>query len=130
VSIVNGREARNFGFFLGGVLIALSVYKRDVYETYVLFSLLGLGCTFGLMGFVCPKLIFTLRKGWLFLGKIMGRIMTPFIMGVLFVFLFVPVGIILRVLGKDILSLKFSKQAKTYWVNKNNLDSASMREQF
>lgn len=130
MSIVNNREARNFGLFIGSMFIAFSLYKIDAYKRDILFSLWSFGFLFGLMGFVCPKLMFILRKGWLFLGKIMGRIMTPFIMGILFVFLFVPVGIILRVLGKDILGLKFSKQAKTYWINKNKLDSISMKEQF
>jgi hypothetical protein len=61
----------------------------------------------------------------------LSKITTPMILGMLFYFCIVPMGIFLKILKLDILSLKFDKSKASYWIEKEQMDvTQSMRLQF
>ena len=54
---------------------------------------------------------------------------SPLVMGIIFFLVVTPIGVIMRVFGKDILSLKYNKKDKSYWIEKNGPKS-KMKNQF
>lgn len=61
-------------------------------------------------------------------GLILGNIISPIIMGIIYFGVVTPTGFFLKIFGKDILNLKTNK-SETYWIKKNNLNN-DMRNQF
>lgn len=74
--------------------------------------------------FVCPGLVFPallvpLQKAWMTFAIIMGWFMTRVILCVLFFVILTPIGLLLRLLGKDLLNMKFDRAAsKSYWLTR------------
>jgi hypothetical protein len=79
-----------------------------------------------------PSLLRPLNRLWTKLGLLMGRIVNPVVTSALFLLVFTPAGMILRLLGKDLLGLKAAPGASTYWVKCEHRGSASqtMPKQF
>ena len=69
-----------------------------------------------------------LNKAWMKLGLILGKIVSPLVMGFIFFFVVTPTGIIMRLLGKDLLNLKRNRK-NTYWLRKDNQNN-NMKNQF
>ena len=69
------------------------------------------------------------NKLWLKFGLFLGSIISPIVMSIIFFLTVTPTGIIMRLLGKDLLLQKLDKSKKTYWINKKQ-DSNSMKNQF
>ena len=84
---------------------------------------------FLLLGLINSILLSPLNKIWFNFGKLLSKIITPLIMGVIFFLIVTPIGLIMRVLGKDILSLKYNENSKSYWIEKNGIKS-KMKDQF
>jgi large-conductance mechanosensitive channel len=70
----------------------------------------------------------TLNKIWFKFGIFLGKIISPIIMGIIFFLVVTPIGLIMRILGKDLLNLKFNNK-KSYWIEKNGPKS-KMKNQF
>ena len=74
------------------------------------------------------KILTPLNKLWFELGIFLGKIISPFIMGMIFFLVVTPTGFIMRILGKDLLNLKYNHN-KSYWIEKNEPKS-KMKNQF
>jgi hypothetical protein len=66
-----------------------------------------------------PRSLSLLNRGWFRLGLVLNRIVSPIVMGGLFFGALVPLGWYLRKRGNDLLSLKFDRDAVTYWIERN-----------
>jgi hypothetical protein len=69
-----------------------------------------------------------LNKLWFRFGLLLGKIVSPLIMGIIFFFVVTPTAFIMRIIGKDLLNLKFNNK-KTYWIEKTGPKS-KMKNQF
>ena len=67
-----------------------------------------------LWGLVAPMTLKGVYRGWMKFGLIMSAVMTPLIMGIVFYLVFAPVGLVMRVFGKDSMARKFDPDAATY----------------
>ena len=118
---------RSFGvvFFAVFLLIALypSINNGDIRIWSLIISIIFL--TLGLLNsnFLSP-----LNKLWFKFGIILGKIISPLIMGIIFFLVVTPTGLIMRLLRKDILSLKYN-QNSSYWIEKKGPKS-KMKNQF
>ena len=118
---------RSFGivFFIVFLLIALYplINSEDIrtwsFITSIIFLILGL---------INSKILTPFNKLWLKLGIFLGKIISPFIMGMIFFLVVTPIGFIMRILGKDLLNLKYNHN-KSYWIEKNEPKS-KMKNQF
>ena len=82
-----------------------------------------------ILGLLNSKLLSPLNKSWIKLGEILGIIIAPIVMALVYFVILTPISIIVRVFGKDLLGLKFLKEKETYWIKrKKNL--GSMKKQF
>ena len=84
---------------------------------------------FLILGILNSKLLSPLNLFWIKLGELLGKIIAPIVMAIIYFFILTPISLIVRLFGKDLLSLKFSKQIKTYWI-KRKKDLGSMNKQF
>ena len=118
---------RSFGidFFVVFLLIALyPLINNDGIKIWSLF----ISLIFLILGLLNSKILTPLNKLWAKFGIFLGKIISPIIMGIIFFFVVTPTGLIMRILGKDILNLKYNKN-KSYWIEKNGPKS-KMKNQF
>jgi len=118
---------RSFGivFFILFLLIAL--YPMINSEGIRMWSVI-LSLIFLVLGLLDSKILNPLNKIWFKFGILLGRVISPLIMGVIFFFVVTPIGLIMRILGKDVLNLKYNSN-KTYWIEKTGPKS-KMKNQF
>ena len=118
---------KSFGvvFFIVFLLIALYplINHGDIRIWSLVVSLIFL--TLGLLN---SKILNPLNKLWFKFGILLGKIVSPLVMGIIFFFVVTPIGFIMRLLKKDLLNLKF-KDDKSYWIEKNEPKS-KMKNQF
>ena len=118
---------RSFGivFFVVFLIIAIYplTYSGDVRLWSVIISIIFL-----FLGVLNSKILTPLNKLWFKLGIFLGKIISPIIMGIIFFLVVTPTGLIMRLLGKDLLNLKFNKN-KSYWIEKKGPKS-KMKNQF
>ena len=124
---INKSSNRSFGivFFIVFLLIAIyPLLKNDELRTWsIIISLIFL-----ILGILDSKLLSPLNRIWFKFGILLGKIISPLIMGIIFFIVVTPTAIIMKILGKDILNLKYNNK-KTYWIEKNDVKS-KMKNQF
>ena len=118
---------RSFGivFFVVFLLIALYplTYSGELRLWSVIISLIFLS-----LGLINSKILTPLNKLWFRFGIFLGKIISPVIMGIIFFLVVTPIGLVMRLLGKDLLNLRYNKN-KSYWIEKNDPKS-KMKNQF
>ena len=118
---------RSFGlvFFIVFLLIASYplIYNGELRTWSLLISLIFL-----VLGLFNSKILFPLNKLWFKFGIFLGKIITPLVMGIIFFFVVTPIGLIMRLIGKDLVNLKYNLN-KSYWIEKNGPKS-KMKNQF
>ena len=118
---------RSFGivFFIVFLLIALHplIYSGEIRAWSVIISLIFL-----VLGLLNSKILSPLNKLWFKFGIFLGKIISPLIMGIIFFLVVTPIGLIMRIFGKDILNLKYNKN-QSYWIEKSGPKS-KMKNQF
>ncbi len=111
-------------FFVFFLIIGLHPLKSDgaIRIWSVLFSLVFLIITI-----IRPNLFTLLNKLWIKFGILLGRIISPIVMGLVFFFVVTPIGVLVRILKKDVMGLK--RGASSYWINRED-KLQSMKKQF
>ena len=108
---------RSFGILFFFVFIIIGLWPLNkIYEVNIFF--LFLAFVFLLLGLFNSSLLTPFNKSWIKLGEILGKIVAPIVMLTVYFIVLTPVSLIVRIFGKDMLGLKFSKKAKTYWIKK------------
>lgn len=118
----------SFGILFFIVFLILGfypMYKGDNPNIYFLV----LSLPFIILGFLNSKILTPFNMAWIKLGEILGLIIAPIVMAIVYFIVLTPISLIVRVFGKDILNMKFDKKLESYWINrKKNL--GSMKKQF
>ncbi len=118
---------RSFGtvFFIVFLLIALYPLLKGndlrIWSLVISFIFLALGS-------INSKILTPLNRLWFKFGLLLGRFISPLIMGIIFFIVVTPTGIIMRLFKKDLLNLKYNKK-ESYWINKSGPKS-KMKNQF
>ena len=118
---------RSFGllFFIVFFIFGLWPLKNDLELNYIF---IGISIIFLILGLMNSKILTPLNKIWVKFGEFLGRIIAPIVMAIIYFFILTPISLILRISGKDLLNLKFSKE-KSYWT-KREKNIGSMDKQF
>ena len=118
---------RSFGvvFFIVFLLIALYPLLKD--NDLRIWSLV-ISFIFLILGLINSKILTPLNRLWFKFGLLLGRFISPLIMGIIFFVVVTPIGIIMRLLKKDLLNLKYNRK-ETYWIDKSGPKS-KMKNQF
>ena len=83
---------------------------------------------FLVLGLLNSKILNPLNLAWVKFGEILGRIIAPIVMGIVYFLIITPIGLFMRIIGKDLLGIKFSEN-KSYWI-KREKSIGSMKRQF
>ena len=118
---------RSFGIVFFVVFLLIATYPLLNHGDIRLWSLL-LSFIFLILGLVNSKILTPLNKLWFRFGIFLGKIVSPLIMGLIFFLVVTPIGLMMRLLKKDILALKYSEK-KSYWIEKTGPKS-KMKNQF
>tara|TARA_B110000444_G_scaffold98393_1_gene93338 strand:- start:223 stop:603 length:381 start_codon:yes stop_codon:yes gene_type:complete len=120
-------NSRTFGILFSIIFFAFSFYpvtKGGNINVY----LLVIGSIFLLLTIINSKILIPLEQLWIKFGELLGRIVSPIIMMVIFYFVILPTKILLVLFRKDILNLKLNKR-KSYWIQRNE-KKTNINEQF
>ena len=118
---------RSFGIVFFLVFLIISLYPLTYSEEIRVWSA-TISLIFLVLGLFNSKILTPLNKLWFKFGIFLGKILSPIIMGIIFFFVVTPIGLLMRLLGKDLINLKFNNN-KSYWIEKNGPKS-KMKNQF
>lgn len=127
MSSKNLTSNRNFGIFFSFIFIIISFWPLKDGDSIRIWSL-SISLIFLILGLLNSNILSPLNKAWFKLGIYLGNIISPMIMAIIFFFLITPIGLLMRVLNKDLINLK-KKNKKSYWIKKKN-NSTNMDKQF
>ena len=120
-------STKSFGilFFIVFLLVAIwPIITSEPIRTWaIIVSLIFL-----VLGIINSKLLIPLKRVWIKFGEILGKVLAPIVMGFIYFFIITPIGLLMRLLGKDLLSIKLNKE-KSYWI-KRSKNINTMRRQF
>ena len=85
---------------------------------------------FVLAGFMAPGLLKPLNLLWFKFGMLLGRIVNPVVMGIIYFLAVVPTGLLFKLRGKDLLHLKPDSGLSSYWIERDPNTPSSMHDQF
>ena len=118
---------RSFGIVFFVFFLIVSLYPLVDNENQRIWSLI-ISITFLILALLNSKILTPLNKIWFKIGIVLGKIVSPFVMGVIFFLIVTPIGLIMKFLGKDLLNLKYNNK-NTYWIAKTGPKS-KMKNQF
>ena len=118
---------RSFGIVFFIVFLLISLYPLINQNEIRLWSLV-ISLIFLVLGINNSKFLTPLNKLWFRFGLFLGKIVSPIVMGVIFFLVVTPIGLLMRLLKKDLLNLKFNNE-KTYWIKKIDTNNR-MNKQF
>ena len=118
---------KSFGIVFFIVFLLIALYPLINNGDLRIWSLI-IAIIFLILGLINSKVLTPLNKLWFKFGLFLGKIVSPLIMGIIFFFVVTPTAFIMRIIGKDLLNLKFNDK-KTYWIEKTGPKS-KMKNQF
>jgi len=128
---VTTKELRDFGLIFGALLVLLFGFlfpwffnKAFPFWPWWVFAVTGS------LALVYPLSLKPLYEIWMLFGAVMGWLNTRFILGIIFYLVFTPFGIVMRIFGKDPLSIKLDSKATTYRVINNSHEIDNMENPY
>jgi len=118
---------KSFGIVFFIFFLIVSIYPLLDDGVLRVWSLV-ISVIFLILGLLNSKILTPLNKLWFKFGILLGTIVSPIVMGIVFFIVVTPISLIMKILGKDILNLKKNKN-KSYWIDKSEPNS-KMKNQF
>ena len=112
---VEGSSDRVFGLVFAAVFLIIAGWPLFHGEAIRWWSI-GVAIVFTLVALVKPALLAGLNRLWMKLGILLGKVVSPIALGILFYVVITPIGVMIRLAGKDPLRLKFEPDADSYWI--------------
>lgn len=121
---------RNFGYFFTFVFVIVAAYfyyAANIVWTYVFVAAASI---FLLITLIKSDVLLPLNKLWMRFGFLLGIIVSPIVLGIIFFGLFTPIAMLMRISRRDELRLKFTRKA-SHWILRNEpIKSESFKQQF
>ena len=118
---------RSFGIVFFIFFLLISIYPLINNDNVRIWSLV-ISLIFLVLGILNSNILSPLNKLWFKFGIFLGKIISPIIMSIIFFFVVTPIALIMKVLGKDVLNLKYNNN-QSYWIEKSGPKS-KMKNQF
>ena len=122
-------QNRSFGLLFFIVFLALALWpltKKGEINIY----LISIALIFLLLGLLNSKILSPLNKVWIKFGEMLGRVIAPIVMAIVYFLILTPISLLVRLFGKDLIGMKFSNDIKkSYWI-KRKKHLGSMDKQF
>lgn len=120
-------SSKSFGYLFFGIFLALAVWVY-VKNQNLNYWLIGTSAIFLVLTLIKSKLLDVLNDLWIKFGELLGKIIAPIVMSIVFFLIVTPIGLVLKIVKKDLLKLKFNND-KSYWIEKSKTIE-SMDKQF
>lgn len=125
----DGSSDRGFGLVFAAVFGVIGAWPLLGGGAPRLWALVA-AAAFLAVAAAAPRLLAPLNRAWTRFGLLLGRIVTPLVMGLLFYGMVTPMGLAMRALGKDPLRRRFDRAAASYWIARRPPGPAPMSRQF
>ncbi len=111
---------RSFGGLFCAIFIALAGYGWLIgkWSSAIVLGCLIAGCAIGLVAVVAPFLLRPVNWVWFQLGQLLGKIVSPIVLGAIFFLLLTPVSLVSRLFGRDELRSKRKAQQQSYGIDR------------
>ena len=120
-------SSKSFGYLFFGLFLILSLWPV-LNDNSINFLFLSISAVFLILTIFKAKILDLLNNYWIKLGELLGRVVAPIIMFLVFFVIVTPLSLLTKLLKKDLLNMRFN-DSKTYWANKvKKIDS--MDKQF
>jgi len=119
---------RNFGFVFFIVFLIISLWPLQ-HEGQIRIWSIVISLIFLILSLMNSKLLTPLNQLWSRFGLLLGNIVAPIVMGLVFFLVVTPIGIVMRIMGKDLIRKKLNKNSKSYWI-KREKPIGTMKKQF
>ena len=122
---------QKFGGFFAGIFGLLAAYGFWTGESFLGFSAGLIATLFITISIGAPRTFRPLNRLWMRFGQLLGRLISPIVLGAIFFVIFTPIGLIMRLVGRDELRLK-RRTTATHWqaIESNEQSEASFKNQF
>lgn len=122
---------QKFGLFFSAIFFTCCVYFFLNQQATISIIFACLGGAFALISWLSPNLLNPMNKGWYYLGILLGKIVSPLILGIMFFLMITPIAIGMKIAKRDVLFLK-KRKTNSYWIDRNphGPDSESFKNQF
>ena len=124
---IKGSSNRSFGIVFFIFFLIIAVYPMFFGQEIRIWSLI-ISLVFLILGLAKSRILTPLNLLWFKFGMLLGRIVSPVVMGLVFFLVVTPTGLIMRALKKDLLNLK-KKNSNSYWIKKDQVKT-DMKNQF
>lgn len=114
---IEGSSNRSFGFVFAVVFLIIALWPLMSARPIRLWAA-AIAIAFAVVALAAPSLLAGMNRAWMKFGLLLGRVVSPIALGVLFFAAFTPMGLLVRLLGKDSMRLKKPVDATTYWVER------------
>ncbi len=124
------KALRSFGWVVGGVLLVIAAvvwWRNDFALTTVAYVLGSLGGTLVVLGLAVPVVLKPVYRVWMALAVVLGFIMTRVILSVVYYLVMTPIGLAMRLFGKDPMHRRIDPEASSYWIEKSYDDESPER---
>jgi hypothetical protein len=125
---VERSSEKSFGIVFSIVFLIIALYPLNDAKELNLWALI-ISTIFLLLAFVSPKILSFPNKLWFRFGLLLGSIVAPLIMAIVYFVVILPIGLIMRLLGKDLLKNQLDKDAHSYWIERDD-PVGTMKNQF
>ena len=128
---IEGSSDRVFGLVFAGVFSVVALWPLVQGEAIRLWAML-VAVAFLVLAIASPRSLSQLNRLWMRLGLLMGRVVSPVAIGIVYYLTVVPTGLIMRALGKDPLRLRFERELPSYWIKREppGPNPKTMNDQF
>ena len=128
---VRSSTNRSFGLTFFAVFLLISILPL-LHHNHPRYWLLNAAAGILVVLLIRPSWLTIPNKYWTRLGLLLGKVMTPIVLGIMFYVLLTPMALMIRICGKDLLSMKLSKKLPSYWVNRTppGPEPESLKNQF
>lgn len=109
---------RSFGLTFAGVFVVIGAYLLWKGRSFGL-PALGIAAAFALLALALPRILHPLNIAWGYLGLLLNKVVSPVVLGIIFLVVFVPIGLLFRVTGRDALRRTFEPKSRSYWVDRD-----------
>lgn len=126
---VSADSERSFGIVFCVVFAIIGLWPL-IHDGDVRLWSLAIAVGFLSVGLLHPGLLKPLNILWFKFGMLIGRVVSPVVMGIIFFATVVPIGLLFRLRRKDLLHLKPDPELSSYWITRDTETSGSMHDQF
>ena len=119
---------RNFGLVFFIFFLIISIWPLIDGGTLRIWSVV-ISLAFLFLGLLNSKILSPLNLLWMKFGELLGKVIAPMVLSLIYFLVITPIGLLMRLIGKDFMKKNFSKKNNSYWI-KRDKNVGSMKKQF